>query len=166
MSEPQLLHFDVRMHSPPQWPEQTYNECLTGHKTGPSGQSSLSLTIYLPECTSYTSIYEDFSIISPKAYIPRRRNAACPGSRSCPLVLGLFVCLAIHTGGKLIRYFEQDQRYVNGETFYRLHVLSLLPNYYANIVHLLLAAALKAGSDTSWVVILCENFTRQLFFPS
>ena len=42
--------------------------------------------------------------------------------------------IVIHVGGKLIRYCKQAQRYVNGETFYRLYILSVILNCHMSIV--------------------------------
>lgn len=51
--------------------------------------------------------------------------------------------LVIYIDGKLITYCGQAQGYVNGETFSKLYIVSLTPNYYTNIVYGLLGADLK-----------------------
>lgn len=73
----------------------------------------------------------------------------------CHLVLGLlfvymymnffffFFALLSMWGGELLRYHEQAQRYVNGETFYKPYILSLVPNCYTSIIHAFLAVDLK-----------------------
>ena len=40
----------------------------------------------------------------------------------------LYICLVVHIGGKLIRYHEQVQRYVNREMLYGPYILSFIPN--------------------------------------
>ena len=49
----------------------------------------------------------------------------------------LYICLVVHTGGKLIRYHEQAERYMNREMLYRPYILSFIPSCPANIVHML-----------------------------
>ena len=55
----------------------------------------------------------------------------------------LYIGLVIHIGGKLIRHNKQVQRYADAEIFYRLYVLSLIPNCHTSIVHVRLAVNLK-----------------------
>ena len=38
---------------------------------------------------------------------------------------------------------KQVQRFADGETFYRLYILTLMANYHTSIVHVLLAVNLK-----------------------
>ena len=58
----------------------------------------------------------------------------------------LYIGLVIHVGEKLIRHNKPVQRYADGETFYSLYILSIIPNCHTNIVHVLQAVDLKPAS--------------------
>ena len=79
---------------------------------------------------------------------------------SLPLMLSLlYIHLVIHVEEQLLRFHEQTQRYVNGEILYKLHILSLIPNYHTSIAHVFLTADLKQA-ESHFMSILCGNFSR------
>ena len=112
-----------------------YNACSIGHKTGHSGQKSLSYhaharmtSPYFNMCTFSHYFPFDYKSSNRSKYmsLKTRVNVACPVSRSCPPVLVLlYTCQLsiLRQSGELIRYCEHIQRYVNEETFQRLYII-------------------------------------------
>ena len=117
-------------------------------QTGYFGQPKARKTLHTSICKNF---FHDFALLILNLSIESTDDQSI-----CPLMLGQFsclpqgqimssildllsICLVIHVGGKLIRYCRQAQRYVNGKTFYRLYILSIILNCHMSIILVLSA---------------------------